>query len=84
MSKPNYKIIYRYEHPVGSMIADTFTYGIIVASYWINQQFIDGNNFLDLLLLIFFFMFALAKASNIQRMVEYTRKDRELFDREDN
>lgn len=83
MSDTKYKIIYRYENPIGSMLADTFTFATIVGSFWFNYQFIDGNNVLDVLLFVGWLSFAISKASNIRRMVEYSKQDLEAFKDED-
>lgn len=44
MDKSKYKIIYRYEHPVGSILADIFSFGVMLACFWLNKTYIDGNN----------------------------------------
>lgn len=68
------KVIYIKENTVGSILADTFTFGSIVASFWFNYKFIDGNNILDILLFICFFLFAVGKAGNIKNVAEIEKK----------
>lgn len=83
MKDAQYKIIYRYEHPIGSMLADTFTFGTIVACFWFNYHFINGNDVLDVLLFIVWLGFSVSKATNVKRLVEYAKQDLKTFESED-
>lgn len=58
------------ENTLGSMLSDLFTFGSIVGSFWFNYRFIDGNNWLDVLLFICFFLFAIGKAGNYRKLAE--------------
>lgn len=69
------KIIYIKENTLSSIVADTFTFASIVASFWFNYRFIDGNNWLDVLLFLCFFMFAIGKAGNMKKLKEIERAE---------
>lgn len=75
MTEPKVKIIYQRENVFSSIVSDLFSFGTIVAAFWFNYTFIDGNNVLDALLFIVFFLFAIGRASNIRRYIETVKKD---------
>ena len=70
----NKKIIYVKENTIGSMIADTFTFGTICVAFWFNYKFINGNDMLDVLLFICFILFAFGKASQLKRLKEIEKE----------
>jgi hypothetical protein len=72
MSKQE-KIIYLKETTVGSIVSDIVTFGTIVGSFWFNYKFINGNNWLDVLLFISFFLFAVGKTGNYRKLAELNR-----------
>lgn len=69
MSKKE-KIVYLKENTLSSLVADTFTFATICGSFWFNYKFINGNNWLDVLLFLCFFMFAIGKAGNVRKLKE--------------
>ncbi|MEO5499446.1 MAG: hypothetical protein ABIR46_03030 [Candidatus Saccharimonadales bacterium] len=83
MKDNNFRIVYEKENLISSLVADCLTFGVIVASFWFNLEFIDGNNWLDALLFICFFFFALGKAGNVKRRVEMIKADQALFKADD-
>ena len=72
--KDDKKIIYVRERTVQSFFADAITFAVIVASFWFNYKFIDGNNWLDALLFICFFIFAIGRASDMKRQLDEDSK----------
>lgn len=69
------KVIYIKENTLGSMLSDFFTFVAIVGSFWFNYKFIDGNNALDALLFICFFMFSVGKAAQIKKVAEIEKQE---------
>ncbi len=57
------KILYFRESLLQSIIADISSYGFLLLTYWLNYRFIEGNNFVDFILLIIFCIFTSAKVS---------------------
>lgn len=68
MSKP--QVIYVRERTFQSYLADFTTFGTICLSFWFNYKFIDGNNWLDALLFICFFIFAIGRSKEISKGLE--------------
>lgn len=68
------KIVYVKENTFGSMMSDTFTFGCIVGSFWFNYRFIGGNDALDALLFLVFFLFAIGKAANYRKLAELNKE----------
>jgi hypothetical protein len=64
------KIVYLKETTPGSIVSDVVTFGCIVGSFWFNYRFIGGNDILDVLLFIVFFLFSLGKAGNYRKLRE--------------
>lgn len=69
------KIVYIRETTVGSIASDIATFGIIIGSFWFNYKFIDGNNWLDVLLFLTFFLFAMGKAGNYRKLAELNKAE---------
>lgn len=61
MEKTKYIII--KDGLVRSIIADIFSYGVLLSSFWINERFINGNNVLDILLVVMFFIFVVGQVN---------------------
>lgn len=54
--KPDEKIaIVLFETALSAFIIDSITVGWLLAGFYLNYRFIDGNNFVDLILFILFF-----------------------------
>lgn len=66
--KPKEKIVFLKETTLGSIVNDVFTFSTIVGSFWFNYKFIGGNDALDILLFLVFFMFGIGKAANYKKM----------------
>lgn len=58
-----------------SYIADLFTFASICGAFWFNYTFIGGNDALDILLFICFFLFSVGRAANIKRQVLESTKE---------
>jgi hypothetical protein len=54
-------IIYYRENLLQSVIADIYTFGIIILAYWINYNFIGNSKFVSWLLLVMFMIFVIGK-----------------------
>lgn len=67
---PEEKIIYIRETTLGSITSDIANFGVIVVSFWFNQQYINGNDWLDALLFIIFFVNVFSKLGNLKRLSE--------------
>jgi hypothetical protein len=74
MSKEQ-KIVYLRETTSQSMISDLFSFGTIVAAFWFNYRFIGGNDALDVVLGIAFFMFSIGRAANYKKLKELEKDD---------
>lgn len=70
MAEKKEKIVFVKETTPGSIVSDVFTFGMIVGSFWFNYKFIGGNDALDILLFIVFFLFAFGEAGNYRRLKE--------------
>lgn len=58
MSKEEKITVVIHKHSkLGSLICDLQSMSLIVITYWINYKFIDGNDFVDVFLLIFIFCY---------------------------
>lgn len=80
--KPKQEIIYFRESFISSIISDTFSFGCLLFTFWFNKTFIDGNNFLDTIILIVFFIALMGKTNNKAKrfhskakLLEYLNKD---------
>lgn len=62
------KIVFVRETTFESYLADFFTFASIVGSFWFNYTYIGGNDALDILLFICFFLFALGRAKDLVRL----------------
>lgn len=69
-TKNNEKLVFVREHTLGSILSDVVTFGVIVASFWFNYRFIDGNNALDTLLFIVFFLQGFSNFKHYKRFYE--------------
>lgn len=63
------KIVVVREMGFASYVADAFTFVSICFSFWFNYNFIGGNDALDLLLFICFFLFAVGRVSGIKKQI---------------
>lgn len=64
------KIVFVRETTVSSILQDVFTFGTIVFSFWFNFKFIGGNDALDVLLFICFFLFGIGRAQSYKKLKE--------------
>ena len=62
------KIVYIKETTAGSVVSDIVTFGTICGAFWFNYRFVGGNDAMDILLFLVFFMFAIGKAANIRKL----------------
>lgn len=70
MDKKDERVVFIKEHTLWSVLSDVVTFGVIVASFWFNYRFIDGNNILDTLLFICFFFQATGNFKHYKRFYE--------------
>lgn len=68
------RIVYLKETTLSSVVSDIVTFGCLVGSFWFNYKFIGGNDALDVLLFIVFFLFAMGKAANYRKLAELNKK----------
>jgi len=61
--KKSPQYVYFRESLIQSILADIFSYGILLFSFWVNAEYI-GSKLLAAALLLFFLMFVFAKAIN--------------------
>jgi hypothetical protein len=66
MSKP-VTYIYIRENTLQSIGQDLFSLGMIVLAFWLNYRFIGGNDALDVLLFVLFFLMSFGRAANIAK-----------------
>lgn len=57
------KYVYLRENTLQSIVQDLSTLGITVLAFWLNYTFIGGNDALDLLLFVLFFVMACGRAA---------------------
>jgi hypothetical protein len=74
MKKKEQTIIYFRESLFQSICSDSLSYGFLFATYWLNYTFIEGNNFVDFILLIIFILFTVAKATG--KAKKFTSKEK--------
>lgn len=70
MTEVKEKIVIIRETTVQSIISDIVTFGTILFSFWFNYKFIGGNDALDALLFIVFFLTGTAHLKNYKRFQE--------------
>lgn len=71
--------IYHFENTLGSIVSDLFTFGFIALTFWFNKEFINGNDLVDVILLVMFVLFLTSKSKtrrfkNKQELIEYLNK----------
>lgn len=82
MTKPKPEIIYFRESLKQSVAADTYTFGSIIISFWLNYRFIGNNHFLDVVLIIMALVFTSAR--QVAKKFVYTDKKKLIKDLQDN
>lgn len=68
------QIVLVRETTVSSVIQDIVTFSCLVFSFWFNYKFIGGNDALDILLFITFFMMGMSHLRNYKLLKEMTEK----------
>lgn len=71
------KIIRVNESLVSSIYTDIFTFGSILASFYLNFKYIGGNNFVDFILTIAVFSYLVKCGSNSKKIKIYNAKNKE-------
>jgi hypothetical protein len=79
-TKTNYVLL--NEGIVSSAISDIVTIGTLVGAFWFNYQFVDGNNLLDILIIILWFLFLLQhtngrsrRFNSKQKLIDYLQEE---------
>ena len=75
--KEDKKIVIVRESNFDSYVADFFTFVSIVGSFWFNYRFIGGNDALDILLFVCFFIFAVGRSKDIKRQAKEATQEEE-------
>ena len=68
------QIIYFRESFVQSILSDTGSFLFIIGTFWFNQNYINGNNFVDFILLILFISMVVSKFKSEAKYFN-TKKD---------
>ena len=77
MKKETKFILYK-ESLFQSVIADTYSFGLIVGSVWFNYQFINNSNFLNVILLFIILLWIFSK-SNSKRYAFYSKEELQKY-----
>ena len=77
MKKTEY--IYHFENTIGSIVADLATFAFIGGTFWLNKEFIDGNNLVDGILLVMCILFLFSRSrtrrfTSKQELIDYLSK----------
>jgi hypothetical protein len=65
--KAEKEVIYFRESAIQSILSDFFMWGSLLFAFWFNHKYIDGNNFLDALVLILFFIGTFSRGEKCKR-----------------
>lgn len=71
--KPKEILLYR-EGLIQSIIADTYTFGLIFGGLFLNQYYLGGKTYIGMFFLIIFFIMTVVKASNKKRTFTSKKK----------
>lgn len=69
MTTPNRIIICKIGW-IASLLSDLQTFGIMAATFWFNYQYMGGNNFVDTILFIAFWISVAARATENKHIIK--------------
>ena len=76
------EVVYYRESAIQSIFTDIGTFSTLLISFYINYKFIGGNNFIDVILLVLFFLLISTEADRKKRQFTSWKDLRKFINKE--